>query len=144
MLQVSRGPGQCAVCSVTLVSIPGRCPGTWPPVAPWETAATAPSHCNPSTTTTLCTHPGCSGHTAAHYTSSKRNWMPPHAASLQLQHTRDDAHCAHNMTLCAQATGTHTRYTANIGAAVTITITHLTVLHKSMSMFSICNNYCVQ
>ena len=64
MLHVTRGHGQsvlqcqCVVCSVTLVSIPGRCPGTRPPVAPWETAATAPSHCNPSTTTTLCTHPG--------------------------------------------------------------------------------------
>ena len=63
MLHVTRGHGQsvlqcqCVVCSVTLVSIPGRCPGTRPPVAPWETAATAPSHCNPSTTTTLCTHP---------------------------------------------------------------------------------------
>ena len=62
MLHVTRGHGQsvlqcqCVVCSVTLVSIPGRCPGTRPPVAPWETAATAPSHCNPSTT--LCTHPG--------------------------------------------------------------------------------------
>ena len=75
-----------------------------------------------------------------YYTSSKGNWMPPHTGSLQLEHTRDDAHCAHNMTLCAQATGTHTRYTANIGAAVTITITHSAVLHKYMSVFSICNN----
>ena len=44
-----------------------------------------------------------------HYTSSKGNWMPPHTGWLQLEHTRDDAHSAHNMTLRTQATGTHTR-----------------------------------